>query len=342
MAPNPEDRIESTEFIESEDDLEFEPVRVPRKSKGSKWGMVFALFVLSGIIAGGGWFIYGSYYQNPSQIPIPIIHADIAPIKIKPADPGGLEIPDRDKLVYNRLKGESAGSVIENLLPPPEELLEKPEAVTPESAPPELLKNPENTDITSAESLMEAEPVIPVIKEPVSLEPVALEPGNMIEDTESTALSEETVAPPPVPEPESEPETVQETQPVVSVPEETPVPTPTVSSTEPTVSSPSVNVAETPEPVVTMLSTDSTVYRIQLAALRTEERAKIEWKRLLKAFPEILGNMKKLIVRADLGEDKGVFYRLRAGSMDNKSEAKAICTELSKLNQGCMVIRPGK
>lgn len=53
---------------------------------------------------------------------VPVLHADTQPIKLKPADPGGMEIPNRDRLVFNQKGAETT----ERLLPPPEAPLPRP------------------------------------------------------------------------------------------------------------------------------------------------------------------------------------------------------------------------
>ncbi len=52
---------------------------------------------------------------------VPVVQADPAAIKSKPSDPGGMEVPNQDKLVYERLgHGDSQPPPGERLLPPPE------------------------------------------------------------------------------------------------------------------------------------------------------------------------------------------------------------------------------
>jgi hypothetical protein len=82
-------------------------------------------------------------------------------------------------------------------------------------------------------------------------------------------------------------------------------------------------------------------YQIQLAAVRTITSAEKEWLRLRTKNKALLGKLKLNIVRADLG-DKGIFFRLRAGQIENKTSAKALCQALSRRKVGCLVIAPTK
>jgi SPOR domain len=67
-----------------------------------------------------------------------LIRADEHPTKVKPERPGGMEIPDRDKLIYNPSR-----SVTEHLLPPPEKPMPRPAPPPPAPLPqPEASRPP--------------------------------------------------------------------------------------------------------------------------------------------------------------------------------------------------------
>ena len=55
-------------------------------------------------------------------------------VKIEPENPGGMTIPDQDKLVYNQMNQGAADEKVENLLPPPEAPQTPPAAGTPAPA----------------------------------------------------------------------------------------------------------------------------------------------------------------------------------------------------------------
>jgi SPOR domain len=83
-----------------------------------------ALLVM-GLFGGGIWFAYlqGTRHAGGDVAGgnVPLIRADERPTKVKPERPGGMEIPDRDKLIYNPTR-----PVVERLLPPPEKPLPRP------------------------------------------------------------------------------------------------------------------------------------------------------------------------------------------------------------------------
>ncbi len=75
-----------------------------------------------------------------------------------------------------------------------------------------------------------------------------------------------------------------------------------------------------------------------LASLHTPDEARTEWQRLKKASPDILGQMTADAVRADLG-DKGVWYKIEAGSFADPAAAERACRELKARHLGCSVVR---
>jgi cell division septation protein DedD len=54
------------------------------------------------------------------QLSVPVIHAEDKPIKVKPQDRGGMDVPNQDKLIYDRMAAKKDEQEPERLLPPPE------------------------------------------------------------------------------------------------------------------------------------------------------------------------------------------------------------------------------
>ena len=84
-----------------------------------------ALLVM-GLFAGGLWFAYVQGMRHASSAvggggDVPLIRADERPTKVKPDKPGGMEIPDRDKLIYTQKR-----VAVEHLLPAPEKPMPRP------------------------------------------------------------------------------------------------------------------------------------------------------------------------------------------------------------------------
>lgn len=80
------------------------------------WLSVLVGTLLAAIIAYG---VFGSLISGEDDSNIPVVRKDVADIKIRPDTPGGMNIPDQDKLVYNRLNADEAanGEAVERIMP---------------------------------------------------------------------------------------------------------------------------------------------------------------------------------------------------------------------------------
>ena len=74
---------------------------------------------------------------------------------------------------------------------------------------------------------------------------------------------------------------------------------------------------------------------VQVASLQSEAEARRSWGIIKSKNANLLSNFQDNIVMADLGA-KGIFWRLRVGPM-GESQARALCANLIKQNQACLV-----
>ena len=81
-------------------------------------------------------------------------------------------------------------------------------------------------------------------------------------------------------------------------------------------------------------------WRIQVASVKTEDVAKSTWARLQSAHGDVMANLRMQAVRVDLG-DKGVWYRVQAGPLDEK-QAQSVCGTLKSRKTDCVVVPPAK
>ncbi len=81
------------------------------------------------------------------------------------------------------------------------------------------------------------------------------------------------------------------------------------------------------------------LYAVQLGSFRSPEQAAKGWVQIQSGASDLLGDMDPTFTRADLGETKGVFYRLRTQPMNAKASAKELCGELSKRGIDCLVVK---
>ena len=79
-------------------------------------------------------------------------------------------------------------------------------------------------------------------------------------------------------------------------------------------------------------------YSVQLASFKSEENAHKGWKLLRGQATDLLQEFDPVIRRADLGPDKGVFYRLRTPRI-TKDAADQLCSALKERGIDCLKVK---
>jgi hypothetical protein len=80
------------------------------------------------------------------------------------------------------------------------------------------------------------------------------------------------------------------------------------------------------------------LYTVQIASYRSEQEASAGWQTLTAEQADLLAKLPHAVAKADLGAEKGVFYRLQAGSFSDRNDAKALCSDLKDHSIDCMVV----
>lgn len=80
---------------------------------------------------------------------------------------------------------------------------------------------------------------------------------------------------------------------------------------------------------------------LHLASFRSEASAMKGWQEVIDRNKEVIGSLKPIIRRVDLGEGKGIFYRLMTGSFTSMADAEATCVKLKQNNQFCRASADG-
>ncbi|MBL8660337.1 MAG: SPOR domain-containing protein [Rhodospirillales bacterium] len=255
----------------------------------------------------------------------PLIRADEAPIRVPPEDPGGLNIPHRDKLVYRRLPGEGEDSRMERLLPPPEEPLPPPaeqpaqEADASASMSGAAVDDGEDDEAPAADGRgASASLFAPPAggSAPRSTDaPPARPPRDASASASAHAAGEQgaRVGAPRALFP-----------PGTGASSGTSAPTASATPAQPTPQSTPAGGG----------------YMVQLLAVASVDQAQAAWSRLAGRNADILGGLSPSYVRADLGT-RGVIYRLRAGPVGGETSARTLCAQLSARNVDCVIVRPG-
>jgi len=116
----------------------------PRQGMGPLAKILAVGAITVGVVALAGvvWFAYQQGIRSGAEEAAPVITANDEPFKREPKEPGGLDVPHQDKLVFGRLAPGQIQEPVERLLPPPEEPAER--APSPvEAAAPVVERAPE-------------------------------------------------------------------------------------------------------------------------------------------------------------------------------------------------------
>jgi hypothetical protein len=330
-------------------ELEFDPETYPPRPArpvrrgGFVRGIAGFLFALGavGVVGGAVYLGFRHSARVVDETGIPVIKADGRPVKARPEQPGGIQVPNQDKLVFDRLDPEAAPPIVERLLPPPETPLPRPVAPPPPPAPPP--GQAANPPRTLPDSKLRPPPIPLAPGQAPPGEPAPTATANA-SPTPGQAQTSPGQAPAPTPgqaqgqaptkpaagatQPAKPPKPVQTAPGPMPLGLTPPAQTPSQLAAVP----PAKTAATAP-----IASAGKGSWRIQLASVRSEAEAQAEWRRLQARHPA-LGGLGMSVARADLG-DKGVFYRIQAGPLD-ETRAKAICTEFKTQNLGCQVVHP--
>ncbi|WP_416898220.1 MAG: SPOR domain-containing protein [Minwuia sp.] len=167
---------------------------------GGRWRLAAGLVLLAALMAFGvvAWFVFrGEEAVVQVREAVPIARAPDGPDRERLAEPGGEEIPDQDKRVYDSFGSGAQGETVERLLPAVEQPLPEPQ---PAPAPaPTVKEMPPPADLPQKD-----------------LETVEVEPRG--EGGETAAA----VPPPPAPPPASTPEPKPAAAPAPATPAATP------------------------------------------------------------------------------------------------------------------------
>jgi len=101
------------------------------------------------------------------------------------------------------------------------------------------------------------------------------------------------------------------------------------------------NHAGSKSPALQTSTGNDHVYRVQLAASRTEEYIRRDWSDYQSRYGDIFEGLEGSVERAEVGEDKTVWYRLRVGPFASMASAKELCLKLAERNIeiGCLPMR---
>jgi len=260
----------------------------------------FAGIALAGIV---GWFVLIPQYQQVNK-ETPIIRRPQTAVKIKPENPGGMEIPNQDKEVYNIVEKKDVDTtVVENLLPTPEQP-KLPDIIPDET---QIDENAQNLDELVDEVVDETEAAAKQTAKAAD-SAVPEKPEDLLAEAETGADDKQ--------EAKAEVKETVKTAQAESVKK-------VESVVEPAKPAEPVKAVE---PVVKAQTVADGKWQIQLIASKNKDAIEKSWKTWSAKY-SLLQSMNHEIQPVDLGS-QGTIYRLRAGSFADKAAAQNACAAL--------------
>lgn len=327
--------------------------------------MTLALLLTGAVFA---TVIVTSYPSGDSKRgEIPIVKADLRPVKTAPDEPGGMDIPNRDSTILARV-GEApvqgAPEQIENLLESPdaammsrEEAIESAMAEAEYRSPDEgLTPEPPPPEVTPADVLQKIEepPAETALAAPLHEAGTSPETKDFVMSALEKAKDAEAAVAAPKPALEIKQAEIKDAVPSAAPSESALVsPAPVIEEAEAVIAEAAPPMIDAPsaeaeaiqaiEPASGMASPAPKInaapggYYVQLASVPNRAGTEGEWKKLQKKFGSLIGGMKYRVQEASLGE-RGTFYRIQAGPI-SKDSAEDICREVKAASGGCLVVK---
>lgn len=263
---------------------------------------------LAGIVLAGvvSWVLLLPRFADNNPSEIPVIRRPITPVKIQPNEPGGMEILDQDKSVYNLVeKKEIAPEKIESILPEPE---------APKM--PTIVPEPEKPAVAE-----EAKPVVVDMPEEKT-DTLPIKPLNEHIEAASSTSGKKINIPEKLPEIKVE---IKKAEPAAEVKAD-------VKPAAKAESKPEEKAAPKPEAAKAITSG---AWQVQLIASASQKAAEDSWKNLFAKY-SALKNLPHEI-DASRNDAGAMLYRLRVGAFADKAGAEKVCNEIKQAGGSCLV-----
>lgn len=323
----------------------------PRRSRKGLW--TAAALMAVGVIGVGAAMTFRSAAPTTGGKP-PVITADQAPIKVEPANPGGAEIPNQNKQIYERAATptppaqtkvvtseeqpvdvqQAARSLPARVVLPGPGAAATPDPLTqaPAAAP---------KVAASSEPLLTPVPPVPGLGEPRRVRTVAIRPDGTPAAAPVAAASPAVtgsaparplvVPPTEAPRPrQPEPPKVQER---ATAPATTPSPPVRLASAAPATPPAAAPVS----PATAAIRSGVGDFTVQLAAPGSEAEARATFSALQRKYPDQLRGQSPIVRKTDLAGGKTVF-RLRVGPY-SREDATTMCNTLQSAGGQCFIAR---
>lgn len=317
--------------------LDYPPVEQRRSRKGMMAiGAVVGATVLG---LGGAYLLGGGSIKSAGGQP-PLVTASNEPTKVQPQNPGGVEIPNQNKQIYERANHSTETKVVNR----EEQPVDVKQAVRMNSG--------AVADATGATTA--AQPANALnLGEPRKVRTVAIRPDGTVAQPQASAAAPARSGPVPVPAmtlpPAAQPAAAApaSTTPGAAQPKAaastpaaapaTPAPKAVAAASTPTSgSSPQKVASAQPVPLAPAATEASTGgYAVQLGLANSETAAESALAGYQRKYPD-LGSVPSLIRKAEVNGN--TIYRVRVGPL-SKEEASSLCSKLQGQGGQCFVAK---
>lgn len=308
------------------------------------WRVIVTVGVILVVILVFAGILISTYTSSSSvtmEGGVPIIRADRTEFRTRPEQPGGIDIPNQDRLVLQDLGRRQAPITVATVLPPPEQPMPRPvlagtdqrgwrlplPAASPGAGVVEiLLPRPGQASAPPAPA---PEPVAPVQPAPQpALGPIA------------------PAAADPAPAP---------------VADTAPVQTAALAPATPIPAAPAPQAAQPADPIAALLNNPAAAggwidpdahaslaaslpvivavpsgrFAAQIAAVTSPEEAQAEWARFQRRYPDLFGALQLAVPQVSAATRLG--YRVQAVPLD-QATATRLCEALASEKTGCLVV----
>lgn len=276
------------------------------------------------------------YFYTKSAREIKILEPEYTVFKDKPKDPGGIDIPNSDSMVYEQLKARSSRTMLNeiNVLPDPEQPIE----INFKNSTEEKIVNSidqilEKLDLFSDEGTESSSPSKD--KSPAPVEVIINDDGldklsaeleqNVQSKDENISLKSD-----------NEMQTQQHEEVQLIQNENLSDNNEIDTATSLRISKSSTDFHKFSD--ANFDANNQNGYKIQLAMARTESEAKKIWQNIKKKHSKTLENTNLILKKVDSKNEK-IFYLVMAGVFPSPYKAKLVCSNLKAHNQNCLVTK---
>mgnify|MGYP000924317320 CR=1 FL=1 len=290
-----------------------------KRSKSVFIGAVSGV-ALAGVV---GWFILAPQYSDTGNVEIPVIRRPQTAVKVQPSEPGGMEILNQDKSVYDIIEKKDAiwmvmefiegktlkeilnerGRIEENLLPPPEQ--------------------PKLPEVIPSQQVVQAAPL--QVNDQIPEKVIGTAPVAQVKEAAPLPVSANAQT---GDAPEAK---------VIGLKEAVQQENAKAAQAAQIPTQPKVQPAVQPEPKkpAALAKATAGMWQIQLMSSPNRQAVEKAWISLSKKYKMLQGQPHE-IEAADLDFDK-TFYRLKAGAFIDRAGADELCKDIKALGGTCIV-----